>query len=194
MTKDIMKINDYVQWTENTCASLETTKLDTIHMLFGISTEIGELTDVFKKHMAYNREIDWVNVEEEIGDLMFYIASFARIVGINLEKITKVSKKLAGFDTNELLFKMTFDVGDLMWIFENHVFHDKKIEDWIPVTENIGDLMACIIAFCGENELDFQQIILTNVKKLETRYPEKFTSYHANNRDLEKERKILENK
>jgi ribosomal protein S17E len=31
-----------------------------------------------------------------------------------------------------------------------------------------------------------------NVEKLAKRYPEKFTEYHAENRDLESERKILE--
>ena len=116
-----MKLNDYVKWTVNTCAKLDTRKEDIIHMLFGIMTETGELTDVFKKNMAYNKDIDWTNVEEEIGDLMFYIASFCRITGI-----------------------------------------------------------------------DLQDVIDRNVKKLETRYPDKFTEYHAKNRDLEKEREILE--
>ena len=37
-----------------------------------------------------------------------------------------------------------------------------------------------------------EAIITKNIEKLEARYPEKFTEYHANNRDLEKERGILE--
>ena len=116
-----MQLNDYVKWTANTCAKLDTHRDDIIHMLFGIMTETGELTDVFKKNMAYNKDIDWTNVEEEIGDLMFYIASFCRISGI-----------------------------------------------------------------------DLQDVIDRNVKKLEARYPDKFTEYHAKNRDLKKEREILE--
>jgi NTP pyrophosphatase (non-canonical NTP hydrolase) len=115
-----MRLNDYVKWTENTSAKLLLTN-DEYHMLFGMITEIGELTDVFKKDLAYKKEIDWVNVEEEVGDLMWYIAGFCRINGFNLEEIL-----------------------------------DK------------------------------------NVAKLEARYPEKFTEYHAKNRDLENERKILE--
>jgi NTP pyrophosphatase (non-canonical NTP hydrolase) len=116
-----MELNDYAEWTKNTCASLDTHKEDITHMLFGIITETGELTDIFKKSLAYGKEIDWVNVEEEIGDIMFYIASFCRINGLDLENIIK-----------------------------------------------------------------------TNVLKLESRYPEKFTEYHATNRDLLHERKILE--
>jgi NTP pyrophosphatase (non-canonical NTP hydrolase) len=116
-----MNLKEYCEWTGNTCAKLDNEVLDTIHMLFGMITEVGELTDVFKKQLAYNRHIDWVNVSEELGDIMFYIASFCRMNNISLE-----------------------------------------------------------------------DVIETNVQKLESRYPNKFTEYHATHRDLEKERKILE--
>lgn len=116
-----MQLNEYCKWTENTCAKLDNTVLDTCHMLMGMTTEVGELTDCFKKQLAYDKDVDWVNVSEEIGDLMYYISSFCRM-----------------------------------------------------------------------NNLDLEKILETNVAKLETRYPNKFTEYHAKNRDLEKERTILE--
>jgi NTP pyrophosphatase (non-canonical NTP hydrolase) len=116
-----MKLNDYVEWTDNTRAKLICYKDDNDHMLYGMITEVGELIDNFKKNLAYGKDVDWVNVREEIGDLMFYIAGFCRI-----------------------------------------------------------------------NYLDLEKIIETNVAKLEARYPEKFTEYHATNRDLLHEREILE--
>ena len=116
-----MKLNDYVKWTGNTCAKLESKLMDNIHMLLGMTTEIGELQDVFKKYIAYKKEIDWVNVKEELGDLLFYISSFSRI-----------------------------------------------------------------------NNFDLEEILETNVKKLESRYPDKFSEFRALNRDFQKERKILE--
>ena len=116
-----MNLNEYSDWTKNTCAKLANKDLDNYHMLFGMSTEIGELQDIFKKKMAYNKDMDWVNVKEEIGDLMFYVASFCRINGFDLDNI-----------------------------------------------------------------------IATNVSKLEYRYPEKFTQKSAKNRDLKGERNILE--
>ena len=116
-----MNLKEYCDWTENTCAKLENKNLDNFHMIMGMATEVGELVDVFKKYMAYGKDIDWVNVKEEIGDLMFYIASFCRI-----------------------------------------------------------------------NNLSLDEIIYTNVAKLETRYPEKFTQEKALNRDLDAERSILE--
>ena len=116
-----MKLNDYVKWTGNTCAKLESRLMDNIHMLLGLTTEIGELQDIFKKHIAYKKEIDWVNVKEEIGDIFFYAASF-----------------------------------------------------------------------CNINNFDLEEILETNVEKLESRYPNKFSKFRALNRDFQKERKILE--
>ena len=80
-------LKEYTQWTENTCASLGTQEADTIHMLFGVTTEVGELMDVFKKYLAYGKPIDWVNVREELGDIMYYLASFCNINGIDLEDV-----------------------------------------------------------------------------------------------------------
>jgi NTP pyrophosphatase (non-canonical NTP hydrolase) len=116
-----MKLNDYCEWTGNTFAKLDTPLLDNLHMTSGMTTELGELVDVFKKYMVYGKEIDWINVREEIGDMMWYIASFCKI-----------------------------------------------------------------------NDLDLEEIIENNVKKLESRYPGKFSQEKALNRNLEKEREILE--
>lgn len=60
--------------------------LTELHMLMGMTTEIGELTDVFKKHLAYGKDIDWVNVGEEVADIMWYLINFCDGVGIDLEK------------------------------------------------------------------------------------------------------------
>lgn len=116
-----MKLNEYVQWTNKTCASLESKLMDNVHMLFGLSTEIGELEDIYKKHIAYKKRIDIVNTKEEIGDIMYYLASFCRI-----------------------------------------------------------------------NNFDLEKILETNVQKLESRYPNKFSTKNALKRNLKKERKILE--
>lgn len=116
-----MDIKEYSEAIKRTRADLKYKEKDNLHMVLGIVTEAGELADVFKKNMAYNKKIDWVNVPEEIGDLLWYICNFCNINGIDIEKVME-----------------------------------------------------------------------TNVEKLKFRYPEKFTDEKANNRDLEKERKILE--
>jgi len=116
-----MQIKEYVTLSERTCAKLDNQVLDTFHMLSGMMTELGELTDPFKKQLAYNKPVDFINVQEELGDMMWYIANFCRI-----------------------------------------------------------------------NNFDLEKILQNNIDKLKARYPEKFTVEDAINRNLDKERKILE--
>lgn len=94
---------------------------DELHMALGMSTEAGEFLDVFKKKLAYKKDIDYINLKEELGDQMWYIANFCNLQGWNME-----------------------DVMDI------------------------------------------------NLNKLKARFPEKFTEEKALNRDLVKERQILE--
>ena len=82
-----MLINEYLKNTERTRSQLNNTQLDNIHMALGLVTEAGELADVFKKNLAYNKPIDWINVQEEIGDLLWYIAGLCNINNFNLDAI-----------------------------------------------------------------------------------------------------------
>jgi NTP pyrophosphatase (non-canonical NTP hydrolase) len=43
-------------------------------MLLGLTGEVGELVDVFKRCLIYNQELDIDNALEELGDLEFYLA------------------------------------------------------------------------------------------------------------------------
>ena len=44
------------------------------HMLMGLTTELGELFDAFKRHLIYDQPLDMDNVTEELGDLEYYLA------------------------------------------------------------------------------------------------------------------------
>ena len=55
------------------------------HASMGMVTEAAEFIDVLKKHTIYGKEIDFVNLAEEIGDIHWYIAvatdALAKILG-----------------------------------------------------------------------------------------------------------------
>lgn len=57
-----------------------------VHACMGIQTEAGELCDVYKKYLFYNKPIDRTNVIEEMGDLLWYMALLADSVGTSLEE------------------------------------------------------------------------------------------------------------
>lgn len=117
-----MNLKDYAIGAKRTMSECETPLLDDLHMILGMQTEASEIADVYKKHIAYGKDLDLVNVKEEIGDLMWYIVNLCTLKGWNLEDIMQ-----------------------------------------------------------------------TNIDKLKARFPEKFTNENALNRDLVKEREILEN-
>lgn len=42
------------------------------HAVWGIVTEAGELMDLMKKHYVYNRTLNFDDIIDELGDLLFY--------------------------------------------------------------------------------------------------------------------------
>ncbi len=88
-----------------------------LHALMGLATEIGELIDMYKKHIFYGKPLDLVNASEELGDICWYLA-------IEMDVL----------------------------------------------------------------KIDFDIVQERNIAKLRARYPNKFTEYDAENRDLDNER------
>lgn len=57
------------------------------HAVMGISTEAGELMDAVKKAKIYGVKLDKINLIEEMGDLMWYLALLADDLNVNFEEI-----------------------------------------------------------------------------------------------------------
>lgn len=93
-----------------------------IHAQMGMQTEVAEFTDALKKSLFYGKPLDIINLKEELGDLMWYMA----------------------------------------------IAMDELGTDFTTEGNRV-------------------------ISKLKARYPEKFTSHKAENRDLKQEREILEN-
>lgn len=45
-----------------------------LHGAIGACTETGELLDAVKKHVYYGKPLDTTNIEEEVGDVLWYLA------------------------------------------------------------------------------------------------------------------------
>jgi len=61
--------------------------IDVLHGAIGIATEGGELLDAVKKHVFYGKPFDHVNAEEELGDVLWYVAIVARRLGVSMDRI-----------------------------------------------------------------------------------------------------------
>jgi NTP pyrophosphatase (non-canonical NTP hydrolase) len=93
-----------------------------LHAQLGFSSEVGEFADQLKKHIFYGKPLDKINLSEETGDLLWYLALSSNVDGM----------------------------------------------------------------------LTINEVMERNIAKLKARYGDKFTEARANNRDLDRERKILE--
>ena len=77
------------------------------NMLLGMNGEVGEVTEILKKHLCHGHELNIEEVEKELGDVLFYIAGLASTLNIQLDvvaekNLTKLSKRYPnGFTTED---------------------------------------------------------------------------------------------
>lgn len=62
-----------------------------LHMLVGLSGEVGELIDAIKKPIFYRKSIDLANVIEELGDIEFYLEGLRQGLDIERDKTIEVN-------------------------------------------------------------------------------------------------------
>jgi NTP pyrophosphatase (non-canonical NTP hydrolase) len=62
-----------------------------LHAVIGLATESGELLDQMKKVVFYGKELDRVNIKEELGDLMWYMAILIRELDLDLEEVLELN-------------------------------------------------------------------------------------------------------
>jgi NTP pyrophosphatase (non-canonical NTP hydrolase) len=199
--KKIETLAEYQQLASRTCPDLGSEKLNLFHMNSGIVTEIGEAIDPIKKHIAYGKELDLVNVGEEIADACWYIANKARLF-LN-EKTNKelwseeiFKNCIKDFESQgDLEIKDLFDVTEVLHTISSQIATLVKlnqVETFIE-RDSVGiDSMTLLFKVAEFLKLDFWQLLTNNIQKLQIRYPEKFSNESALNRNLEEERKVLE--
>lgn len=58
-----------------------------LHAGMGCATESGELMDQLKKHIVYGKPLDLVNVQEELGDILWYIQLACNVMGVDMKDL-----------------------------------------------------------------------------------------------------------
>jgi NTP pyrophosphatase (non-canonical NTP hydrolase) len=176
----ISSLKEYQELAARTCANLGSKKLNNLHMKMGLITELAEAIDVYKKKIAYKKDIDYVNLQEElIGDVFWYAVNYCRI-----NKLTLPVMPDALWESQ----KPTYTDAE----YVNNLIEFVKLS--MKPKKNISSLMIKIYILSTYLNFDFYQSLTNNINKLMVRYPEKFDTDKAINRDLETERKRLEDK
>ncbi|MCK5342142.1 MAG: hypothetical protein KAR20_01995 [Candidatus Heimdallarchaeota archaeon] len=180
-----MEWKEYQKLAFVTNAKLGDPRLDKIHMILGMSTELGEFQDVFKKHLAYKKEIDWRNVKEEIGDTLWYVAGLAEHEGYAITSLffdIELAKEYSG-DNYTILVNLSSTLG----LLSMNAFSGNG-----DIRYELQNFVNLLFAFCSKNNIDFWRVIENNIEKLQARYPEKFNAYDATHRNLDEEKLVLD--
>ena len=90
-----MNFYDYQELANRTAKELNF-KDGLTHAALGLTGEAGEFSDATKKHIIYGQNVDFANLREEIGDILWYCAYAANVLGFSLETIARLNiEKLA---------------------------------------------------------------------------------------------------
>ena len=82
-----MNINDYQAQAMTTLNPALTRKEVLINSVMGLCGESGEAIDIVKKWLAQGHELDKEKLAKELGDICWYLAETATILGYDLEDI-----------------------------------------------------------------------------------------------------------
>lgn len=147
----------------------------------------GNMLDQIKKHVFYGREYDNDKFKEEFVNVLASLDQLKPIVGDNETKEGRVDVDPRVFHS---LVGIATESSELMEALVL-IFSEADL-DKVNISEELGDLMWYTAIAVDSLNGDWDRIFKTNISKLRERFPEKFTSTAAINRNLEKERVVLE--
>lgn len=101
---------------------------------------------------------------------------------LNNEQILRLLHSAIGLST---------EAGELLDALKKHIFYGKEL-DITNILEEYGDAQWYIVEGVDACGSTLSKVMLTNIEKLKSRYPNKFRKHDAIHRDLDIERKILE--
>lgn len=110
-----MNLNQYQDLAMVTAAPLIGTDGLRQHALHGMASEVGEIHAMYQKTFQ-GHEIEMEHLEKELGDLLWFVAEFARAMGWNLNdvaalNISKLQKRYPhGFEEYFSLHRAKGDV------------------------------------------------------------------------------------
>lgn len=179
--KEYLNLSEKTLSTEFHCDSKKTELL--LHAVMGIITELEEIIE-WKE--------DVIGKTEEFGDICWYLAIIAREYDIELPK-SHVDVYHNKSDNTTIVLNMFKRSSLLLDFLKKKLFYNKPIND-----EKFVDITNILIHdaydYSNLNAINIKKSFDLNIKKLQARYGEKFTSERAVNRDLVIERNILEGK
>lgn len=138
---------------------------------------VGGFLDALKRHLFYGK-----NLEEKT------LAVLHRIEDGEVQQRTRMFVFLRLLHA---VIGIATEAGELAEQLFGHLFFGRPL-DQVHIEEELGDILWYVALACNALGVDMQKVMDMNIAKLRKRYPDKFTSYDALNRNLATERDTLE--
>jgi NTP pyrophosphatase (non-canonical NTP hydrolase) len=164
--------------TESTTFNVVQPRL--LHASLGIISELHE--------MALSQ--DDVNTKEEIGDVLWYIAIALDELGVDFAGIMPLVT-ITEWDLEHKMGEIFSEtIAGFADVSKRACFYGLVLDE-AKFGALLADTLRMIAAICAENGIEMEQCMEANIAKLKARYPKKFTTEDAVNRDLDEEHAIL---
>ena len=148
------------------------------HAIYGLNTEATEA-------LVWT---DLTNLKEEIGDCLWYMAILCDELGIEMSD-TEVPHR--GVQLEEQLKLVVAIAGDSLDHLKKVKFYGKALDTDL-LTSNMEFMQCKLKRVCKSIGTTVEQEMERVIRKLQIRYPNKFTKEDALNRNLEAELEVLE--
>ena len=168
-------IENYQERAARTMPDLGSLAANGAHMALGITTEFGEMN----VGIVMN---DLVNIREEHGDMAWYLANSCNLYGLNFQQLYDIAKQE---------FPKLFALHDIVDLHKREFAYGKEM-DIEKLREQLIIAIQKLLVVSHSHDFSFEESLQKNIDKLYQRFPNKFTQEDALDRDLDKEREILE--
>lgn len=165
-----------------------------LHATIGAMTEIGELFE-----MLENENIDLTNLQEEVGDVTWYVAIACHEMNWSLEEFIPTANPSSGKDIRpqieKELIKMVQCGAKALDLMKKSSFYGKPLDEE-KMKKEMKDLVKHSVHLLSVGGFDIEGSFAINIKKLHDKRFKggKFSETEAVHRNLEEERKTLEGK
>jgi NTP pyrophosphatase (non-canonical NTP hydrolase) len=167
-----------------------------LHAVIGSLTEIEEILQNYNLEFNLITDLDKQgSIAEETADIFWYLSILFRELQIddyNTQLANEFEELTESYQPFILL--MTYLKVNLKFLdsLKKKIYYNKPI-DKENIVKYTKDMYSLLVHYCVMHGADFESILDKNIAKLKSRYGDKFSSEKAIDRDLEAERKILEN-
>ena len=184
-----MNLDKYVQDATRTESKIDKVTLSDPELFaYALKTFIasGNILDCFKKNVFYGK------------DTQNEMYKWTRAIQYYQYQIQRIdSEPTIDPRVFHALIGIATEAAELMEALDK-TLSDNEDMDYVNVLEEFGDINwyeaigVDAISSHLDGGRDFESVLTVNIDKLKKRFPEKFTNEEAINRNLEEERKILE--